>query len=132
MQIHETENNHDSRRHLEENRKKFSKQCGIVLELLQQGVKLTTRKAILHYGIGDLRRRLKDLKDYHDIKIDEEWELDENGKTTRNKVWFINFKTEAQKKEHVYRKGEKSAADHAGELIKSTKSKFIQPELFQP
>lgn len=119
MEVHEHENNHESKKHLEENRLKFSQQCLKVLELLQQGKILTTDNAP-KYGIRSLPRRIKDLRDRNKITtISDRWRLDDNGKKVE-KEWFINFKTEAQKKEHVYRKGEKTAADCARELINLT------------
>lgn len=35
--IHRDENRHDNRRHLEENREKFSQQCALVYSLLKMG-----------------------------------------------------------------------------------------------
>lgn len=133
--IHEHENNSESAAHLAVNKERFSLQCLKVLEAFLKGERLTTLKAITKYGIGDLRRRIKDLKDYHHIPIAEQWHLDEDGKTTRNKEWFINFKTEKEKSDlkkfiethrgNIYKSGDKTAAEHASDLIKAT-----QPKLF--
>ena len=97
MKIHSKENLPENEVHLKVNKEKFSKQCATVLTLLNRGERLTCRKAMLQFGVGDLRRRIKDLKDLNGIDISWEWELDKDGKTTRNKVWFINHKTEIQK-----------------------------------
>jgi len=59
---HREENNHDSRRHLEENRERFSAQCQQVYDLLSSGVRLTVLSAITEYGISSLPRRILDLK----------------------------------------------------------------------
>lgn len=89
MEQHEIENNEKSQAHLNANAKKFSKQCQRVYDLLKGGVRLTSRSAMIDHGIGHLARRIKDLRDFHQIHIDEEWELDADGKTTRNLVWYI-------------------------------------------
>jgi hypothetical protein len=47
----------------------FSNQCQVVYKALASGERLTTGKALLKYGIGDLRRRVKDLKDIYDIDV---------------------------------------------------------------
>jgi hypothetical protein len=95
MKIHERENLPENEVHLKVNKEKFPKQCGTVLELLMRGEKLTCRKAMLQFGIGDLRRRIKDLIDLNGVdNIEWEWEYDSDGKTTRNKIWFINHKTD--------------------------------------
>lgn len=99
LEIHELENNAESEQHLKENARKFSQQCLKVLELLYQGKKLTTMNAP-SYGILSLPRRLKDLRDYNGIHIDEEWLYDGNGKRTV-KQWSINFRTQKAKKEDV-------------------------------
>jgi hypothetical protein len=66
------ENNQESQTILEENKDRINKQCRLVLDLLQVGYKLTVRDALLFWGIGDLRRRVKDLKDFHGIDIKTE------------------------------------------------------------
>ena len=64
-----TENNLESQEHFDNNRDKFSNQCKIVYDALMSGERLTTTTALLKYGVGDLRRRIKDLKDYWNIPI---------------------------------------------------------------
>lgn len=73
------ENNPGSQAHFEENKNKFSNQCRIVYEALLRGEKLTTTKALLTYGIGDLRRRIKDLKDTWKVPIKDKY-VDKNYK----------------------------------------------------
>lgn len=58
-----------------------------------RGEKLTTTVALIKYQIGDLRRRIKDLKDNWDIPIQSEYAKDIKGNKTRFKQHFIN-KTE--------------------------------------
>lgn len=84
------ENNIQSQEILEKNKHHFSKQCEIVFTLLMNGVRLTTSKALIGirvndkiHKIGDLRRRIKDLKDAG-VNISEILNKD------RYKVWFMN------------------------------------------
>lgn len=81
------ENNAGSQQILNENKDKINSQCSLVLQALLRGEKLTVVSAILKYGIGDLRRRCKDLKDYHHIKIDE------NKLPGGFKEWFMSDDT---------------------------------------
>jgi len=67
------ENNIESQRHFDENKDKFSKQCKIVYEALLRGERLTTAKALIEYGIGDLRRRVKDLIDMWGVPVQSEY-----------------------------------------------------------
>jgi hypothetical protein len=82
FEIHEHENNCASECILKANKERFSNQCKIVYEALQRGERLTTASALLKYSIGDLRRRIKDLRD---AGIPIEDELQEN----RFKIYFI-------------------------------------------
>jgi hypothetical protein len=66
------ENNLESQSILEANKDRINKQCRLVLDLLQVGYRLTVRDALIFWGIGDLRRRVKDLKDMHGIDIKTE------------------------------------------------------------
>jgi len=70
--LHHIENKISNQEHFEANKDKFSKQCRIVYEALLRGERLTTAKALLDYKIGDLRRRIKDLKDYWNVPIQSE------------------------------------------------------------
>lgn len=71
-ELHHIENNPGSQAHFEENKSKFSNQCKIVYEALLRGERLTTTKALLKYSIGDLRRRIKDLKDIWKVPVESE------------------------------------------------------------
>lgn len=66
------ENNVESQLIFEANKDKFSNQCKIVFEAFLRGERLTTAKALIHYGIGDLRRRVKDLKDMWGVPVQSE------------------------------------------------------------
>lgn len=68
-QLDHIENNPGSQKHFDENKEHFSNQCRIVYEALLKGERLTTAKALIQYGIGDLRRRIKDLKDIWEVPI---------------------------------------------------------------
>lgn len=63
-QIHARENNTLSESHLNQYREKFTHDCFEVLKKLVRGEKLTMKSAIVSGLTGDLRRRVKDLKDY--------------------------------------------------------------------
>jgi hypothetical protein len=71
-ELYHHENNPGSQAHFEENKSKFSNQCKIVYEAFLRGERLTTTKALLNYGIGDLRRRVKDLKDMWKVPVQSE------------------------------------------------------------
>lgn len=102
MELHNRENNLDNEKHKSANEERFSEQCRKVLELLKSGVVLTTGKALTEFGIGDLRRRIKDLKDMNGIKdIQWRWHLDKDGNTTRFKEWFMEIPKPPTKKEIV-------------------------------
>jgi hypothetical protein len=75
---HREENNYQSRKHLEENRERFSAQCKQVYDLLLSGVRLTVLSAITEYGISSLPRRILDLKEHFrregiDVEIKDCW-----------------------------------------------------------
>lgn len=90
IKTHFKENNEDSERHLHENELKFSNQCKKVLSLLRQGVVLTTRSAMIDYDIGDVHRRIGELRDENKIEgIVDEWIKDDDGKTTKCKMWYM-------------------------------------------
>lgn len=66
------ENKVSNQEHFEANKDRFSNQCRLVYEALLRGERLTTAKALIHYRIGDLRRRIKDLKDIWNVPIESE------------------------------------------------------------
>lgn len=72
-ELNHVENKISNQEHFERNKEKFSKQCKIVYEALLRGERLTTTKALLNYGIGDLRRRIKDLKDIWNVPVQDEY-----------------------------------------------------------
>ena len=72
-QMSHRENNSESQAHFEKNEKHFTKQCKVVYTAMLKGEKLTTTTALLRYGIGDLRRRVKDLIDIHKINVKSNW-----------------------------------------------------------
>jgi len=57
------ENNQESNRILQANKVKINRQCRVVLDAFQRGERLTVIEAAIKYGVGDLRRRVKDLRD---------------------------------------------------------------------
>lgn len=63
------ENTTENQQHFDNNKLKFNRQCQLVYNLFKRGKVLTTKNALLEYGIGDLRRRVKDLKDKHNIPV---------------------------------------------------------------
>lgn len=67
--IHKHENNSESEAILKQNQNRLSNQCQIVYEAMIRGERLTTAGALINYGIGDLRRRVKDLIDYGNIPV---------------------------------------------------------------
>lgn len=71
-ELNHIENKISNQEHFERNKEKFSKQCKIVYEALLRGERLTTTQALLKYRIGDLRRRIKDLKDIWNVPIKDE------------------------------------------------------------
>lgn len=63
------ENNKQSEEILTDNHKRLSNQCRVVYDALKAGVKLTVKDAMIDYNIGDLRRRVCDLRQHGvDIK----------------------------------------------------------------
>jgi hypothetical protein len=90
--IHEHENNHESKKHLEENREMFSEKCERVLRLLRSGVRLTVYDALVKYDVSSLPRRIKDISDFYKNKnqespIKSDW-VKENGKS-KYKEYYI-------------------------------------------
>lgn len=73
LDLFHIENNPESQAHFEANKEKFSNQCRIVYQALIRGERLTTAKALIKYGIGDLRRRVKDLRDHWNVPIQSEY-----------------------------------------------------------
>lgn len=88
--VHVRENTQPNENHLNANRQKFTGQCAIVLSLLQKGEVLSSYSAMTQWHIGHLARRIKDLKDEAKVEgIEDQFEMDDTGKHTRNKIWFM-------------------------------------------
>lgn len=119
--VHDNENNPESAEHLKQNRQHFSNQCLKVLEILNQGKRLTVANAI-GYGIMSLPRRIGDIKE-GGIKVEDEWVKDGNGKRLY-KEWFLTITTRPTKKEVV----QKAIKNHLPKTGKS-KQKWVQPNL---
>ena len=66
--INRVENNAESQQILKDNNHKLRGQCKKVYDALIAGERLTVVEAMYKYNIGDLRRRIKDLKDIHGVK----------------------------------------------------------------
>ena len=84
MPIEHIENNPFSQKLFEGNMENFKGQCKTIMEALLRGERLTTTSALLNYGIGDLRRRIKDLKDNYQVKC-----IKERLREKRFKEWYI-------------------------------------------
>ena len=61
------ENNIVSQRNFEDNEPRFRGQCKTIMEAFKRGEKLSVVDAMINYNIGDLRRRIKDLKDNYGV-----------------------------------------------------------------
>jgi len=85
--IHEHENNHESRKHKEENKAKFTRECEKVYRILHSGVRLTVYDALVKYNISSLPRRCLDLKQ-QGVNIQSEW-VTINGKR-KYKEYYIS------------------------------------------
>jgi len=83
---HLIENNPASQQHLDERRQDFNEGCKRVYDALINGERLTVAGAMGTLS-GDLRRRIKDLKDAG-IQISDEWQHDGNGRKI-GKVWYM-------------------------------------------
>lgn len=88
--VHEHERG-ETRNHLKLNYDKFSKQAKLVYDLLMRGERLTHLKCINQHGIGSISARVSELMAVQ-VPIEKEWELDDDGVTTRNRVYFISEK----------------------------------------
>ena len=122
IEIHGKENNRDSQAHLEANEPHFKKQCHTVLTLLRKGVVLTSRIAMVDYNIGDVHRRIGELREGGIEGISDEWVMDKDGKKTRFKKWFMPQFVKYPNNT-VYKKNEKASSDYSKELVKSTRKK---------
>lgn len=121
IKVHHKENNPESEEHLHENKIHFTKQCKKVLELLQKGIVLTSRSAMIDYNIGDVHRRIGELREENKIEgIVDEW-VREEGKS-KYKKWFMpEF---VKNNGNVYKQGTKTSTDFSKEIIRTTKKKI--------
>lgn len=117
IETHDQENNAESAQHLKENQKKFSQQCLKVMELLNQGKRLTVASAI-GYGIMSLPRRIADCKE-NGLIIHDEWVKDTKGKKLY-KEWFIIITGRPLKKDVI---------EKAKNNLDKNKPLWVQPDL---
>lgn len=92
FQVHEHENSRESQTILENNLPLFNKQCKIVFEALMRGEILTTTTALIKYKVGDLRARLRDIRNTV-ITIDgkeETFRLHELTQSSRYKTHWMD------------------------------------------
>lgn len=85
---HHKENTAENQLHHDKHFYHFTGQDAFVLSLLKQGKHLTTMTALIDYRIGDLRRRIKTLKDAG-VNITADFLKDADGKQTRFKTYYI-------------------------------------------
>jgi hypothetical protein len=85
--VHQFENNSNNQSHLEMKREDFNEQCWTVLKRMLEGERLSYLTAI-NTGIGDIRRRAKDLIDSYGIPVKREWDV-KDGEKQDYKVYYI-------------------------------------------
>lgn len=105
-ETHQRENNEASENHLQENQKKFSKQCLLILTIFYSGKRLTCKSAMNDHGIGHLPRRLADLRE-NGIAVKDEWVRDSSGKRLY-KEFFLDISKRPTKEQvlEAFKKGE--------------------------
>lgn len=81
---HGLENNTESENSYLSSVNHFNNQCRVVMEQMLTGRRLTTMTA-MKLGIGDLRRRKKDLVDIHKVPVMSEYK-----KGSRFKEFFLD------------------------------------------
>lgn len=79
-----SENNNHSQRIFDENADRFRGQCKVLMKAFLRGERLTAFTAMQKYHIGDIRRRVKDLRDNYGVECIKD-ELLEG----RFKEWYI-------------------------------------------
>lgn len=84
---HGKENNAQSERHYEANLDRFTSHCRNILERLLKGERLTTARQ-MEYGTGDLRARIRDLRNAG-IPVQDDFIKTEDGKRTRFKYYYL-------------------------------------------
>lgn len=78
------ENNLESQLDFMERETEFRGQCKTIMDAFIKGERLSTKTALINYGIGDLRRRIKDLRDNYGVQ-----NIGEEKKSGGFKVWFL-------------------------------------------
>lgn len=89
-QLRHSENTKENQFNFDTHIKHFSKQCQTVYYALLRGERLTTSQALLRHSIGDLRRRVKDLKDIWQIPVQSVYAKDQEGNDTRYKEYYLD------------------------------------------
>lgn len=69
---HAHENNLPSQKYLEANRQHLNNQCRKVWLLLNSGIRLTVMSAMNEYGVMSLPRRILDIEQKMEVKINRE------------------------------------------------------------
>ena len=85
---HQFENNRESQQKLDIRREDFNLQCWQVLMRMLAGERITMKSG-LDTGIGDIRRRAKDLIDGFKIQVKREWAV-VDGEKQKYKWYYID------------------------------------------
>lgn len=102
--VHVRENTQTNEDHLNANRRKFTGDCAIILSLLQKGQVITSKGVYMQWNVSSLPRRIKDLRDHGGVdNIEDQNILNDDGRTTRNKIWFMRdrLSEETKAKYHI-------------------------------
>lgn len=91
--VHAQENNVESDENYLANIEKFNRQNRIVFEQLMTGRSLTVRDAMINLNINSLPRRVKDLRDLHNIPVKDRWSEKGHYKEYYLEPEFINKNT---------------------------------------
>lgn len=89
---HTRENNRESQAILDNNILHFNRQCQIVFDAMMRGEILTTTTALIKYKVGDLRARMRDIRNTV-LNIDgreETFHLHEKTQSSRYKMWWCD------------------------------------------
>lgn len=70
--LHTNENSLPSQKYLEANRQHLNNQCRKVWLLLNSGIRLTVMSAMNEYGVMSLPRRILDIEQKMEVKINRE------------------------------------------------------------
>ena len=75
--------------HLKSNYDRFTAQAKQVYDLMMSGKRLTMVMCLNEYHIGSVSARISELKK-KGVPIQKEWEMDDDNKRTKNRVYFIS------------------------------------------